>query len=1293
MLDDEWLLEEFESAWRSDGEPSIDEYLERGIERGLPESQTLNELVRIDMEYRFAREDGSVRSVEDYRRHYTQRLPLTADLFEDEIRLRRRFGRTIDVDAIRARHSQEQFANRDEYQRFLSLLDLQGVDEQQQDAVTSSDEDTSKSGVSSDPDETHVKDSFDSGRANEEVWGDLDKRYERRRLLGKGSFGVVWEAFDRQLRRRVAVKVLSSRGPMSDVDLQLFVREARSAASLQHPHLLTIHDVIVHDQFVALVTQLIDGVTLDRWWDEKDEQSKSVLELAQILRDISDAVHHAHLAGLIHCDLKPRNILVDKDGKANILDFGLAIRRDGDQPVAGVIAGTPTYMSPEQTWGESHHLDGRTDVWSIGAMMYQLLTGKAPFVAATTAALFEMIQTCDLVPMGQIRDSIPLRLQQISQRCLMKRTTDRYETAGQLAQELGGFIDEIMAESEDSGSTMATFRESRFRRLSGRVVSLPWRPIELFGREETIQSVTEMLNAGCERLVTLTGGGGVGKTETAIAIAHRMSESFEGDVVWVDLASVQEEEQFAAAVLSAMQVMSTANMSSLHLVTQALAVRGPILLILDNLEQAVAVLTPLVVQWLAQCPDLVLLVTSQLPLRVRGEHIVLLNSLDIDHSGDAIDLFIQRAKVASDRFVCDDKSRNLVASLCRLVDGNPLAIELAAARMGLMSLRDLHGRLLQSFNILRSSSVDRPARHQTLQDVVRWSFNLLSDQERAAAMRLAIWPSPLSTDLAERMLVDHSVDPFLVLEELRQRQLIRVAESDEQVVYSVSTVVQRYVLETIEQPQRGATCICLIESVLQSGLRGEPSNPGLATNLWSAIEFLLDHPEAVETSEPAGAQEHLAEAMLVADSLAGDDWGLPLRIQRLRRCEPLGTVVQRCELQVRLADALRRVGQTEGAERLGTQVLGSLEDLASESVASIQNKANRLLSLLAFRKGRSQQAIDLLNESLQSLDTYRFPDEKIDTLLELAEFHRRVGNFDNTRSLLSQIEALLDQESSFTDMLDETVVPSPEHKARQLRLMIESGKLALQSGRIEESLQKFSQAVSQADTGPLLPWIGQALLGRAAARAESGDIEGAEKDYARSEKLSRRLGDLPTLAQSINNRAIAYDDLGEAQRCVDTLDEPLAIYRRLDDSMGIAIATAAKAAAVLQLGNPQETIRLLESEEVSSHLAPSSIHQGIRLGDLASAWFLEGDLQRAEEACRHSLTILDELGVRDSAERLIYTVLFSEILDALDHPSRSEVGQAAARLAAIFRDTSDPHSATNTRSRVALALKRFASTE
>ena len=155
-----------------------------------------------------------------------------------------------------------------------------------------------------------------------------------------------------------------------------------------------------------------------------------------LIASIADAVHHAHTAGLVHRDLKPANIMIDKLGKPRVADFGLAITEDVQPDRAGEVAGTPAYMAPEQVRGEAHRLDGRTDIWAIGIILYQCLTGRLPFHARDRAALFDEILHRDPKPLRQIDDSIPQELERICLRCLCKRMPDRYGSSIDLADDV-----------------------------------------------------------------------------------------------------------------------------------------------------------------------------------------------------------------------------------------------------------------------------------------------------------------------------------------------------------------------------------------------------------------------------------------------------------------------------------------------------------------------------------------------------------------------------------------------------------------------------------------------------------------------------------------------------------------------------------------------------------------------------------------------------------------------------------------------------------------------------------------
>ncbi|NQU23408.1 MAG: protein kinase [Candidatus Nealsonbacteria bacterium] len=258
-------------------------------------------------------------------------------------------------------------------------------------------------------------------------------RYRVRRVLGQGAFGIVYLADDPELDRLVAVKVPRPGRFSSEDETEKFLEEARLAARLNHPGIVTVHDVGREGDQCYIVTEYIQGRTLQ---ELADSESLHPAEAAGLVARVADALHYAHKKGFVHRDLKPGNILIDDQGHPHVVDFGLAVSEDSQRLHAGQIAGTPAYMSPEQVRGETQYVDGRTDIWSLGVILYQMLTGRQPFWRGTAAECLDEIQQRDPKPPRQIDDSIPAELERIVLKCLAKRTTERYNTSADLAGDL-----------------------------------------------------------------------------------------------------------------------------------------------------------------------------------------------------------------------------------------------------------------------------------------------------------------------------------------------------------------------------------------------------------------------------------------------------------------------------------------------------------------------------------------------------------------------------------------------------------------------------------------------------------------------------------------------------------------------------------------------------------------------------------------------------------------------------------------------------------------------------------------
>jgi serine/threonine protein kinase len=258
-------------------------------------------------------------------------------------------------------------------------------------------------------------------------------RYQLRSLLASGSTASVYLGYDEELQRNVAIKVIHPQLLASGQAGDMFLREARNLARLDHPGIVAVHDAgRAEGGFFYIVFKFIEGSDLKR---RLAESRLSWDESASLVAAVAEALHHAHQVGIIHRDIKPANIMLDREGRPVVADFGVALTREafGTGPA---FVGTPNYMSPEQARRESHRVDARTDIYGLGAVLYELLTGRTPFHAPTRDELLEQIKHCPPTPPRQLDASTPEELERICLKALSKRASDRHATARELADDL-----------------------------------------------------------------------------------------------------------------------------------------------------------------------------------------------------------------------------------------------------------------------------------------------------------------------------------------------------------------------------------------------------------------------------------------------------------------------------------------------------------------------------------------------------------------------------------------------------------------------------------------------------------------------------------------------------------------------------------------------------------------------------------------------------------------------------------------------------------------------------------------
>jgi serine/threonine protein kinase/predicted ATPase len=259
-------------------------------------------------------------------------------------------------------------------------------------------------------------------------------RYQVRSTLGTGGYGAVYLGHDTQLDRPVAIKVLRGGSKVYEDDAQQFLEEARRLAHLSHPGIVAVHDVGMDSGQVYIVSDFLDGPDLGRWLEE---YRPAWPEAAQIAAAVADALAHAHARLIVHRDVKPANIVLTVDRGPVLVDFGLGL----DEQKAGVreighVAGTPAYMAPEQVAGTAHRIDGRTDIYSLGVVLYEMLCGRLPFRASTVLELLRQVRDDEPQPPRQLNRDIPPELERACLKALAKRLQDRYTTADDFALDL-----------------------------------------------------------------------------------------------------------------------------------------------------------------------------------------------------------------------------------------------------------------------------------------------------------------------------------------------------------------------------------------------------------------------------------------------------------------------------------------------------------------------------------------------------------------------------------------------------------------------------------------------------------------------------------------------------------------------------------------------------------------------------------------------------------------------------------------------------------------------------------------
>jgi predicted ATPase/DNA-binding CsgD family transcriptional regulator len=672
--------------------------------------------------------------------------------------------------------------------------------------------------------------------------------------VGAGGMAVVFRARDERLGRLVALKVLAPALAQDAVFRERFIRESRAAAAVDDPHIIPVFEAGEAGGVLFIAMRYVPGSDVHTLLQREGPLPAG--RAAAIVSAVASALDAAHAAGLVHRDVKPANMLIDtgagRPDHVYLSDFGLskmALAASTELTGAGHFLGTLDYISPEQL--QARPVDGRTDQYGLACTAFELLAGSPPFQGDQGAAVMSAHLSEPPPPLASRRPDIPPAADRVLARAMAKAPTDRYACCREFAEALRaalGLPHYAQVAGDGGGQAAggvglpdpgARHAGPGMTRLAETILAVPdaaaggmhgFAPAlsSFVGRADAVADVAGLLDGS--RLVTVTGPGGVGKTRLAGEVAQRVAGEF-ADGVWLaELAAVREPGQVPAAVAAAVGARHAPGLSVTASLAAALA-RRQLLLVLDNCEHVATAAAELCAALLPAADDLKVLATSQEPLRIAGEARYRLQPLTLPDPGglaeaggsEAVALFANRARLADPQVTLDGEAGPVVAQIVARLDGIPLAIELAAARVEALGVTQLLERLDDRFAMLASGDRLAPPRHRSLAATVDWSCRLLGEREQKVFRQASAFPAAFTLQGAEAVagadagpLLLHLVDcslltpprpgpdgraRYLMLETLRAYGADRLAEAGEQA--GATAALARYALQVAEQAAAG----------------------------------------------------------------------------------------------------------------------------------------------------------------------------------------------------------------------------------------------------------------------------------------------------------------------------------------------------------------------------------------------------------------------------------------------------------------------------------------------------------